>query len=76
MHIIIFKTNVFTPQQADRLLAILIAFPSIVQCNFDLYDCDHILRIVSTDLQPQSICQLLQAEGFDCEEMESFIYQE
>ncbi len=74
MHIIIFKTNVFTPEHAGRIQGILIAFPSIVQCNFDLDDCDRILRVVSTDLQSQRICQLLHAEGFSCEEMESFVY--
>lgn len=74
MHIIIFKTNVFTQEQAGRLQGLLSAIRSTVQCNFDLYDCDHILRVVSTDLQPERICRLLQSEGFSCEEMESFVY--
>ncbi|WP_158799211.1 hypothetical protein [Pedobacter sp. L105] len=74
LHLIIFKTNVATQKQVQRLKAILLELPLITQCNFDLDDCDSILRIVSLDLQPQTICQLLYIEGFNCETMESFIY--
>ncbi|HEY0177172.1 MAG TPA: hypothetical protein VGC08_12390 [Pedobacter sp.] len=74
MHLIIFKTNVVTREQACSLLVLLNALPPVTQCNFDLEDCDSILRIVSTDLETQLICQLLQTEGFHCEALESFVY--
>lgn len=74
MHITIFKTSVSTEKQARKLQPLLSAMPLITQCNFDLEDCDSILRIVSTDLQPQLICELLNTEGFHCEAMESFVY--
>lgn len=76
MHIIIFKTNVGTKKQVGKLQLLLNELPLITQCNFDLDDCDSILRIVSKDLQPQIICQLLNREGFHCETMESFIYHQ
>lgn len=74
MHLIIFKTSVATQQQALQLKPLLNALPLIREHNFDLEDCDSILRIVSTDLQPHLICDLLQTEGYICETMESFIY--
>lgn len=74
MHLIIFKTSVETQKQVGKLQVLLNKLPVITACNFDLDDCDSILRIVSTELQPQVICRLLETEGFNCEPMESFIY--
>lgn len=76
MHIIIFKTNVDSQKQVGKLQLLLNELPLITQCNFDLDDCDSILRIVSKELQPQVICQLLNGEGFHCETMESFVYHQ
>ena len=76
MHLIVFKTNVVTLQQAGNLQPMISALPPITHCNFDLDDCDNILRIISTDLQPQLVCDLLQQQGFNCEPMESFIYRQ
>ncbi|TDQ11851.1 hypothetical protein [Pedobacter metabolipauper] len=73
MHIIIFKTNVATTQQVRELQVLLHEVLVISQCNFDLDDCDRILRIVSTDPHAQIVCRLLQTKGFDCEVMESFL---
>jgi len=73
MHIIIFKTSVITQGQVARLQPLITSLTIVSQCNFDLEDCDHILRVVSTDLQPQLVCRLLQTEGFCCETMESFV---
>jgi len=74
MHLIIFKTSVSTQKQALKLQPLINKLPLVLDYNFDLEDCDHILRIVSTDLQPQVICELLHTAGFNCETMESFIY--
>jgi len=74
MHLIIFKTSVSSQKEAGELQPLLTALPLIIQHNFDLDDCDNILRIVSTDLNPHVICNLLQTEGFSCETMESFVY--
>ena len=74
MHLIIFKTNVATQEEVKKLQSLLSALPPVTQCNFDLDDCDSILRIVIKDLQPKIVCQLLQKQGFHCEPMESFDY--
>ena len=74
MHLIIFKTSVATREQALKLQPLLNKMPLITEHNFDLDDCDCILRIVSTELRPQAICELLNKQGFNCEALESFIY--
>lgn len=75
MHIIIFKTDVATQTQARNLHPLLTALPPVQQHNFDLEDCDRILRVVSTDPESHGVCQVLQKEGFNCETMEAFYYQ-
>ena len=42
--------------------------------NFDLEDCDHILRVIADDLLIQNIVDILVANGFSCEELEDKIY--
>ena len=44
--------------------------PSINDWNFDLEDCDNILRIEADDISPRYIESLLQTAGFDCRELE------
>jgi cell fate (sporulation/competence/biofilm development) regulator YmcA (YheA/YmcA/DUF963 family) len=75
MHLTVFKTSVATIKQVQQLQSLLNLMPLITQWNFDLDDCDHILRIISRDSRPQMICQLLQTEGFNCETMETFVYR-
>jgi hypothetical protein len=74
MHLTIFKTNVNSLAQSLHLQLLLQNMQSTAACNFDLDDCDKILRLITTDLQPQQICQVLNREGFYCETLESFDY--
>ena len=63
----VFKTNVITDADADKLIAELHkAFP-FYKVNFDLDDCDHILRVksMSADINPFPVIVLLKAFGFD-----------
>ena len=76
MHLTIYKTSVATNKQVQQIKTLLNNLPVVTQWNFDLDDCDNILRIISKELQPQVICQLLQTEGFNCEPLESFIYHD
>ena len=62
----VFKTNVETGEQAERL-AILIRenFPEYT-VNFDLDDCDRVLRVKSSgSIRESSILTLLQNSGID-----------
>ncbi|AMR31184.1 hypothetical protein A0256_06970 [Mucilaginibacter sp. PAMC 26640] len=69
MDVLIFKTSVTTPRQASRLQPLLSALADIKQYNFDLEDCDKVLRIVSSRIEPQTIRHILQVAGFMCEEL-------
>ena len=42
----------------------------IEQWNFDLEDCDNILRIVADKLDTTNVINLLTALGFDCKELD------
>lgn len=70
MNILIFKTSVTQPRQLNRVHTILTSIPSVTDWNFDLEDCDNILRIVSADLSPRYIETILQNAGIGCEELE------
>jgi len=66
----VFVTNVYQPEQVSRVQPLLTAIPAIADWNFDLEDCDHILRIVSDDLSPRDVEVLLRNEGLDCYELQ------
>ncbi len=70
MDILIFTTNVEKPEQVSKVKPLLTAVQSITQWNFDLEDCDNILRIEADDITPRYIESLLQTAGFDCQELE------
>jgi cell fate (sporulation/competence/biofilm development) regulator YmcA (YheA/YmcA/DUF963 family) len=74
MNLTIYKTSVETTTQVQHIRTLLDQLPLVTQWNFDLDDCDNILRIISRDLQPSVICTMLQAAGYNCETMESFVY--
>jgi hypothetical protein len=68
-HILIFKTNIRTKIQKQKLLGVLAAHSGIQQCTIDLSDVDRVLRIVSACLTHQQIISLIQQYGFDCAEL-------
>ena len=62
----IFKTNVFDPMQAEQIIAMLRRhFPSFM-INFDLHDCDKILRVKGEFIPVDEIVDLVSANGFHC----------
>lgn len=63
----VFKTNVQKKTQSKMLLCILSeAFPSF-KINFDLSDCDKVLRVEGDDMEVFGIMKLLEECGFRCE---------
>ncbi|CAN5196829.1 hypothetical protein BH09BAC6_BH09BAC6_18660 [soil metagenome] len=70
MEILIFTTSVEKEEQVSRVQTLLTSVPAISQWNFDLEDCDNILRIVASDISPRYIESLLQTAGFNCRELE------
>ena len=62
-----FKTNVQKKAQSKMLLCILSeAFPSF-KINFDLSDCDKVLRVEGDNMEVVRIMILVKEYGFTCE---------
>lgn len=63
----VFKTNVQEASQSEMIVGRLLEhFPNSV-INFDLEDCDKILRVHSSEISNQQIIELLNLHGFQCE---------
>ncbi|OSZ73778.1 hypothetical protein CAP36_17390 [Chitinophagaceae bacterium IBVUCB2] len=63
----IFKTDVQKKSQSKMLNCILSeAFPSF-KINFDLSDCDKVLRVEGENVTAQRIMILVKQQGFTCE---------
>jgi hypothetical protein len=66
----IFKTNVQKKTQSKMLLYVLSeAFPSF-KINFDLSDCDKVLRVEGDNMEASSIMVLVKEHGFQCDLLE------
>lgn len=62
----VFKTNVQQQRQATWLLGLLTRqFPSY-RINFDLDDCDRILRVEGREVMPGKVIEVLNANGYQC----------
>ena len=63
----VFRTNVEKKTHSKMLLGILAeAFPSL-KINFDLSDCDKMLRVKGDNIEALSIMILVKEYGFMCE---------
>ncbi|MCD0470794.1 MULTISPECIES: hypothetical protein [unclassified Flavobacterium] len=66
----VFKTNV--QKEADKNYVIAVIqnqFPNY-KINFDLEDCDKILRVEGIDLEPKSIIDFVNCLGYICIKLE------
>ncbi|EDM38923.1 hypothetical protein PBAL39_22660 [Pedobacter sp. BAL39] len=66
--IVIFKTNVANTTDLEMLKPQLDEHLIGSRWNFDLEDCDKILRVESAHEITESVIKLLQENGFFCEE--------
>lgn len=67
--IFVFKTNLETEQDRIAVAPFLNAHPLIQKWNVDKHDADKVLRIVTTELKPVEIIQLIEGQGYNCEEL-------
>jgi|HubBroStandDraft_2_1064218.scaffolds.fasta_scaffold597554_2 hypothetical protein len=67
--ILVFKTNILSQQQERNVRALLDKAAGILKWNFDHYDCDHVLRVVTDSLYPEYIQEIIRQAGFDCTEL-------
>jgi len=63
----VFKTNVETIDDSKLVLGILTENYPETTINFDLDDCDNILRVEGNNLIIEQIISIIMAEGFYCE---------
>jgi tRNA G26 N,N-dimethylase Trm1 len=63
----VFKTNVVKPSQAKTILKILQENFNDFKVNFDLADCDKVLRVQGKSISPEEIIKLVNANGYQCE---------
>ena len=63
----VFKTNIRKKTQSKMLLSILSeAYPSC-KINFDLSDCDKVLRVEGDNIEASGIIIFVKENGFRCE---------
>lgn len=70
MEILVFATNVERKRQVSKVKSLLTCLTGIGDWNFDLEDCDRILRVESEGISPRHIETVLNNAGFNCRELE------
>jgi len=63
----VFKTNVDQPEHSEMLIDQLISHIPNSDINFDLEDCDKILRIEAESVSNQLIIEILHQNGYQAE---------
>ncbi|HEY1047580.1 MAG TPA: hypothetical protein VGF79_14135 [Bacteroidia bacterium] len=65
----IFKTNIDSKTKADHVIQVLNQLYPGIEINFDLEDCDKILRIKYFDVLGDSISETLSQLNYQCVEL-------
>ena len=63
----VFKTNIIRKGDADKMVQHLKQYLPAAKINFDLDDCDNILRIEYPLVSVVEVTKILTAQGFYCE---------
>lgn len=66
----VFKTNIAEGTIADSILEKLVLYFPESYVNFDLEDCDRILRIENCTVNAVEVIRILRQNGFECEKLE------
>jgi cell fate (sporulation/competence/biofilm development) regulator YmcA (YheA/YmcA/DUF963 family) len=70
MQILVFKTNLTNANRIREVESSLDIHPHIYKWNVDLNDTDNILRVVTNDVAPKEIEELVLSAGYWCEELD------
>ncbi|MCV9927047.1 hypothetical protein OIU83_05265 [Flavobacterium sp. LS1R49] len=62
----IFKTNVQNQIDTNIIIKNVLEYFPDHKVNFDLEDCDKILRIEANEIEPGKIIELVNTLSFDC----------
>ena len=63
----VFKTNVQQLELAEQLVSVLHGRIDFCKINFDLDDCDKILRVEGKQICVETIIEILNTHGLQCE---------
>jgi hypothetical protein len=66
----VFKTNVRSKRMAKMIILDLVQLFPNAKINFDLEDCDNILRIECYPLVVEKVIEILNKRSFQCEVLE------
>ena len=66
----IFKTDVADATEAKKLVGVLLSYFPRSRINFDLYDCDKVLRVEGRDFIAAKVMMLVKEHGFNCRVLE------
>ncbi len=66
----VFKTNVRRVSAANKLVDLLVQHFPESKINFDLHDCDNILRVEGKDFIIEQVMLLMHQNGFTCRVLE------
>ena len=66
----VFKTNVEDPAQAAKLVGLLQKRITNSSVNFDLEDCDKVLRIEGPEISLPLVVGILKDYGYKCQPLE------
>ncbi len=70
MRIEVFKTNVMEVSIANKLTALLIEHFPGNKINFDMHDCDKILRVEGENFIAFKVRKVVEENGFACSALE------
>jgi hypothetical protein len=65
--VLVFKTSVTNKRLSEKIRKEILLYNNVLACNFDLEDCDNILRIESKDEISEKIITHFNAKGLICE---------
>jgi hypothetical protein len=63
----VFRTNVASATQSDLLVQELLYYFPSSNINFDLDDCDKILRVAAESFSPNVVIDILKRNGYEAE---------
>ena len=66
----VFKTNIYEPDEAQHVISKLHHYLPDARINFDLDDCDKILRVENSTIDIEKLVSLLNGTGYQCEVLE------
>jgi cell fate (sporulation/competence/biofilm development) regulator YmcA (YheA/YmcA/DUF963 family) len=69
MEILVFKTNLTNTDHIDKVMPSLNHHPNIIEWNVDLHDCDKILRVITENIAPTEVENIVFNAGYFCEEL-------